>query len=84
MAFYQILSWQDIPSQIKVWDDLEEIKVQLPPRFMERIDRVAQAQGLTDTDDYLDQWRWSEEQEQVGTAAEVAEAVKKDLEEKFK
>ncbi len=84
MAFYQILSWQDIPSQIKVWDDFEEIKIQLPPRFMERIDRAAQAQKLTDTDAYLDQWRWSEEQEQAGTAAEVAAAVKKELEEKFK
>ena len=84
MAFYQILSWQDIPSQIKVWDDFDEIKIQLPPRFSERIDRAAQAQKLTDTDAYLDQWRWSEEQEQAGTAAEVAEAVKKELEESFK
>lgn len=83
MAFYQILSWQDIPSQIKAWDDFDETNIPLPSRFMEQIDRAAQAQGLTDTDAYLDQWRWSEEQEQNGTAAEVAEAVKKELEEKL-
>ncbi len=47
MAFFQILSWQDIPSQIKAWDDFDEVKVDLGLRFTERIDRSAQAQGLT-------------------------------------
>jgi len=47
---------------------------------MARIDEAAQSQGLTSTDDYLGQWKWSDEQERPGTAAEVAEAVKKELE----
>ena len=38
------------------------------------------AQGLTGADDYLSQWRWSEEQERDGAAREVAEAVKAELE----
>ena len=80
MAFCQILYWQDIPSQVKAWDDFDEIKVELAPRLMARIDRAAQAQGLTDTDDYLDQWKWSEEQERPGSAEEVATAVKSELE----
>ena len=80
MAFYQILYWQKIPSQIKAWDDMDEIRVELPPRFMTRIDEAAQSQGLTGTDDYLGQWNWSEEQERAGSAAEVAEAIKKELE----
>ena len=49
MAFYQILYWQDIPSQVKAWDDFDEVKLQLAPRFMEQIDQVAQKKGLTNT-----------------------------------
>ena len=80
MAFFQILFWQDIPSQVKAWDDFDETSVELAPRFMTRIDEAAQSQGLTGADDYLGQWRWSEEQERAGSAAEVAQAVKNELE----
>jgi hypothetical protein len=83
MAFYQTLSWQDIPSQIRAWDDFDEIKIELPAKFTARIDQAAQSQGLTSTDDYLSQWKWSEEQEREGTAEEVANAVKKELESRF-
>jgi hypothetical protein len=79
MAWYQILYWQDIPSQVKAWDDFDEVKVELPPRFVARIDQAAQAQGLTGTDDYLAQWRWGESLERPGTAAEVAEALRREL-----
>ncbi len=79
MAFYQILYWQDIPSQVKAWDDFDETKIELPPHFMARIDQAAQAQGLTDADAYLSQWRWSETEERAGTPDEVADAVKKEL-----
>jgi Virulence factor len=82
MALYQILFWQNIPSQVKAWDDADEIKLELAPRFMTRIDEAAQSQGLTSTDDYLAQWKWSDEQERDGTASEVADAVKKELEAK--
>ncbi|MCH8194097.1 MAG: virulence factor, partial [Planctomycetes bacterium] len=47
MASYQILYWEDIPSQVKAWDDFDEAKAELSPRFMERIDQRAQALGLT-------------------------------------
>ncbi len=80
MARYQILYWQDIPAQVKAWDAFDETKVELAPAFMERIDRTAQALGLTDTDAYLGQWTWSREQERPGTPEEVAEAVKDELE----
>jgi hypothetical protein len=83
MAFYQILYWQEIPSQIKVWDDFDEIKMELPNKFAAKIDQSAQKQGLTQSDDFLAQWRWSAEEEREGTVEEVAEAVKKELEEKF-
>ena len=76
MALYQVLYWQDIPSQIKAWDDHDEVRFELGPEFIARIDAAAQAKGLTSTDDYLAQWRWSDEEERDGTAQEVADALK--------
>ncbi len=78
MAYYQILYWQGIPSQVKAWDDFDETKIELPPRFIARIDQAAQALGLTDAHDYLEQWRWSETALRDGTPEEVAEALKID------
>ncbi len=84
MAFYQILSWQDIPSQIKAWDDFDEVRVELSQKFIAKIDQAAQAQGLTGSDAYLEQWKWSDETERAGTAADVAEIVRVELEASFK
>ena len=39
---YQILYWQDIPSQVKAWDDFDEVKLDMPTRFADRIDAQAQ------------------------------------------
>jgi hypothetical protein len=47
---------------------------------MERIDRLAAQRDLQASDDYLAQWQWSEEQERDGSAREVAEAVRAELE----
>ena len=80
MATYKILYWQEIPSQIKAEDAEDEVTVPMPPRFMERIDQMAAVRGLQGTDDYLAQWNWSEEQDRDGSAEEVAEAVKAELE----
>ncbi|HEY9140410.1 MAG TPA: virulence factor [Bryobacteraceae bacterium] len=80
MATYKILYWQEIPSQIKAEDDADDVTVELPAKFMERIDRLAVQQGLQGSDDYLAQWRWSEEEEREGSAREVAEAVRAELE----
>jgi hypothetical protein len=80
MATYKILYWQEVPSQIKADDGLDEVTVQLPARFMERIDQLAGQRGLQGSDDYLAQWRWSDEQEREGSAEEVAEALRAELE----
>ncbi len=80
VAFYQILYWQDIPSQVKAWDDFDEIKIELGPKFASLIDQTAQSQGLTGTDDYLAQWSWGQELERDSSAQKVAEEVKKELE----
>ena len=80
MATYTILYWQEIPSQIKASDDLDDVTLPLDPRFMERIDQQAARRGLQGADDYLAQWRWSDEQEREGSAEEVARAVRDELE----
>jgi hypothetical protein len=79
---YKVLYWQEIPSQIKAEDERDDITVSLAPRFMERIDQLAAQRGLQDADDYLAQWRWSDEEQREGAAQEVAEAVKSALEAK--
>jgi Virulence factor len=83
MAFYQILYWQSIPSQIKVWDDFDEVKVELSEKFIAKIDQVAKEKDLSRTEDYLNQWNWSEEFEREGEVEEVAKAVKDELEKNF-
>jgi hypothetical protein len=82
MALFQVLYWQDIPSQVKAWDDFDEVKLEMPPRFTARIDDAAQAQGLTQEDAYLAQWKWTPEEERPGTPEEVAAAVRGELETK--
>ena len=80
VAKYQILYWRDLPSQVKAWDGFEEVKIDLPPVFTERIDAAAQRLGLTKGDDYIAQLRWGEELERPGTPQEVVAAIQQELE----
>jgi 5-methyltetrahydrofolate--homocysteine methyltransferase len=80
---FQILYWQDIPSEVKVWDDFDEVRVNLPSRFADRIDASAQKQGHIQADAYMSQLRWSDEAERPGAPDEVAQAIKSELETKF-
>ena len=80
MTTYRILYWQEVPSQIKAEDEVDEVTLPMPPKFMERIDQLACQRSLQQSDDYLAQWRWSEDQEREGTAPEVADAVRSQLE----
>ena len=83
MAIFQVLYWQDIPSEIKAWNDHDEIKISLPPQFAERIDASAQRQGLIQADAYMAHLRWGDELERAGAPGQVIEAVRKELEAKF-
>lgn len=84
MATYQILCWRDLPAQIRVKDGKQRTSVQLDNKFQEKIDRVAMELGLFGTDEYLEQFKWGEKIEREGSAQEVAEAVKQELEAQFK
>jgi hypothetical protein len=76
MASYRVMSWRDIPSQVRATDDTGATASQmLPPFFQQEIDRVAMAEELFGSDEYLEAWVWSDEGTREGTAQEVAEAV---------
>lgn len=80
MATYKVLYWREVPTQIRVDDGLDEVTVELDGRFLQQIDILASRRGLTSADDYLAQFRWSEEMKRQGSAQEVADAVKTELE----
>jgi 5-methyltetrahydrofolate--homocysteine methyltransferase len=76
---FQILYWQDIPSEIKAWDDFDEVKLSLPEKFALRIDAAAQKQGMISQDAYAAHLHWSAAAERAGSPQEVAEAVRREL-----
>jgi len=82
VAIYKVLYWQEIPTQVKADDGVDDVTIMLAPKFMAYIDVLAAERGLQASDDYLAQWKWSEEQERNGSAQEVAETVKAELEAK--
>ena len=82
MATYKVLYWREIPTQIKAEDELDDVIVMLDDKFMRQVDILAAKLGLGSEDDYLAQWRWSEEEEREGSAREVADALKAELEAK--
>ena len=79
MATYRILYWQEVPSQIRAEDENGEVNLPLPQKFMVRIDALAAARGLEGSDDYLAQWRWSDEETREGSAEDVADAIAREL-----
>jgi Virulence factor len=82
MATFKILYWQEIPTQIKVEDEIDDVTMMLDEKFMKQVDILAAKRGLQAADDYLAQWKWSKEEEREGSAREVAEALKAELEAK--
>ena len=80
MVSYRVLSWQGIPSQVAATAaDGTTVRRQLPPSFQQEIDRVAMAEGLIDSDAYLELWEWSDPAEREGSAEEVAESIVAEL-----
>ena len=81
MTRFQVLYWQDVPSLIKaVGDDGAEVKRQLPDWYQQEIDKRAMVQGLVGSDEYLEQWHWSDPEERPGSPDEVLADVERELE----
>jgi hypothetical protein len=83
VAKYHVLYWKDIPSVVEATDGGDSATVQLSERFQILIDAVAMKLGLDGTDEYLEQWDHGDESERAGSAREVADAVARELEDKF-
>ena len=83
MAVYQILYRRDIPAQLRAFEGRRPVSQPLDERFQQAIDRLAMEEGLEGSDDYLDQWQWSEKRERPGSAGEILAALARELEAEF-
>lgn len=79
MAFFQVMFWKHIPSQVKAWEGERQVKRMMPDRFQAAIDAYAMKDGSTDMDAYLDGWQWGPVEERAGSPEEVVAAVIKEL-----
>ncbi|MFP1645573.1 virulence factor [Pontitalea aquivivens] len=52
-----IICWRDIPAQVIAGQGRGAIKIALPERFEQAIDRCAMKVGARDADAYLAEWR---------------------------
>ncbi|MEX1295560.1 MAG: virulence factor [Candidatus Limnocylindrales bacterium] len=76
MASYRVMTWRGIPSQVKATDETgASVSRMMPPFFLQEIDRVAMAEGLFGSDEYLEAWAWSDQAQRAGSAEAVAKAV---------
>lgn len=80
MAKYQVMYWQDIPTQIKVVDGADDLDIQLDTRLMELVNEKATEFDMISSDAYLEAWHWGDEEEREGTAQDVATALQQELE----
>lgn len=80
MTKYQIISWRDIPAQVKVVSGRDRVGRPLSKRFPVAIDEAAMRAGLTGSDEYLAEWHPGEWQEREGGLEEVADAVVSEIE----
>lgn len=76
MPTYRVLAWRSIPTQVEVTaDDGTSVKQPMARWFMQEISRITMREGLAGTDDYLNEFAWSEPEAREGSADEVLAAV---------
>jgi hypothetical protein len=80
MASYQVLYWQEIPSQVDARESGKAHKEMLSQRFQELIDIVATKRNVVESDAYIGGWSKGEKCERPGTAIDVAKSVAAELE----
>lgn len=83
MAEVQVVSWRDIPAQVKARRGRDRAAQVLSQRFQEAIDAAAMRVGLTETEAYLGEWRASSWEEQPGTPEEAAARRAAELEREY-
>ena len=74
MSEVQVVFWREIPAQVKARQGGGGRAARaLSARFQEAIDAAAMRAGLTETDDYLGEWRASDWEERSGTPEQAAD-----------
>jgi hypothetical protein len=81
MARFQILYWEHIPLGVKATDVNGMARENLSARFQTAVDNAASRAGQTSAAAFTSMFKWGKEQEREGSAAEVAAAVARELEE---
>jgi hypothetical protein len=80
MARFRVLSWRDVPTQVRVTDDAgARVDRAMPRWFMQEVSRITMREGLAGTDEYLAAFTWSDEADREGTAEDVADALVAEL-----
>jgi hypothetical protein len=81
---YRIVSWRDIPVQVKVRDTTAggstRLSRPLSSRFQKTVHRAAYRAKAISGSEYIQEWRMSEWREQEGSAEAVITAVIAELE----
>jgi len=83
VAEVQVVYWRDIPAQVKARQGRQRAARALDPRFQEAVDAAAMRAGLTDTENYLAEWRVSEWEERLGTLEQVADLGAAEIEAQY-
>lgn len=78
-----VISWRDIPAQVTAGRGSSKVKIELPPRFQNAIDRAAMHAGLIGTDDYLSAWTRASKAVEASDADEALQTVVEELEHTF-
>jgi hypothetical protein len=83
MSEVQVVFWRDLPAQVKARQGGERSSRALTERFQEAIDVAAMRAGLTETDDYLGEWRSSPWEARQGPPELVAEQRASEIEAEY-
>lgn len=75
MADVVIVYWRDMPAQVIVGRGRRGVKLPLPERFEQAIDRAAMKSGAAESDDYMAGFRKADPISVAGTDQEAAEAT---------
>ncbi len=83
MADVTIVYWRDIPAQVIAGKGRRGVKLALPERFEQAIDRAAMASGAAETDAYLAEWRKAPPETVEGSDQDAAERTLARLEAEY-
>lgn len=79
----QIVSWRDIPAQVKVRSGRVRLSRPLGDRFQRAIDQAAMHAGKSGSDEYLAEWRTLEAGEREGEPEAVIAALLAEVEQEL-